>query len=88
VAAREDIAASATRGVNIAISLLVAAFVGAIVYFVADKFGNATGSTEAITKFFGPIVDNWPLFVTIGMIGAALVVLVPTIKKLYELRAT
>ena len=88
MAAREDIAVSATRGVNIAISLLVAAFVGAIVYFVAVKFGNATGSTEAISSFFGPIVSNWPLFVTIGMIGAALVVLVPTIKKLYELRAT
>lgn len=72
----DDVQVSASTAINVVIGVAGAAFALAVLAYAAEKI-NATSYFSSINSF-------WGIFVTLILIGASLLVILPAIKKLME----
>jgi len=72
----DDVHVSASTAINVVIGVAGAAFALAVLAYAAEKI-NATSYFTSINSF-------WGIFVTLILIGASLLVILPAIKKLME----
>jgi len=72
----DDVQTSASTAINVVIGVAGAAFALAVLAYAAQKI-NATSYFDSINSF-------WGIFVTLILIGASLLVILPAIKKLME----
>lgn len=72
----DEIQTSAATAINVVIGVAGAAFALAVLAYAAQKI-NAT-------SYFGGINSFWDVFITLMLIGASLLVILPAIKKLME----
>lgn len=72
----DEIQTSAATAINVVIGVAGAAFALAVLAYAAEKI-NATSYFSGINSF-------WDVFITLMLIGASLLVILPAIKKLME----
>ena len=62
-------------------SIIVASFILGLFNFIGYEITN---NTTQVATVYGPISKQWGTIVTIGFIGAALLIIFPAIRYLYE----